>query len=285
MRRVLTMASARSRVTTCAIAMVALAPAAFGQATPTKKAAAPAPNAQAPTTTVDRIRATGTLKLGYRADARPLSYLGEAGRPTGYSVELCETLAEALKNLMSLPNLKVQWVQVSVDTRFDAVQKGEVDVLCGADTATLERRQTVAFSIPIFPGGVGALVRSDSPKQLQNILLGRAREYTPTWRAVALNILREQTFTTVSGTTAAQWLEQRGQDLQVQSRTVGVSTYDEGVAAVLNRQASTFFAERPVLLDAARRHPSSDKLTVIDRQFTFEPLALAVRRGDEDIRL
>ena len=46
-----------------------------------------------PSTVRDRIRDTGTIRLGYRVDARPFSY-SEAGRssPTGYSVSVCQAV-------------------------------------------------------------------------------------------------------------------------------------------------------------------------------------------------
>jgi ABC-type amino acid transport substrate-binding protein len=64
-----------------------------------------------------------------------------------------------------------------------------------------------------------------------------------------------------------------------------VQNYDAGVQAVLGSKASAFFAERAALLDVAKRHASGVRLTVIDRQFTYEPLALALARGDDDFRL
>ena len=45
------------------------------------------------------------------------------------------------------------------------------------------------------------------------------------------------------------------------------------------------FGDRPILLEAAEGGSSADQLIVLDRLFTHEPVALAVRRGDEDIRL
>jgi ABC-type amino acid transport substrate-binding protein len=46
-----------------------------------------------------------------------------------------------------------------------------------------------------------------------------------------------------------------------------------------------FFADRSILLDATKRSPSADDLLVLDRQFTFGPIALALERGDADFRL
>ena len=54
---------------------------------------------------------------------------------------------------------------------------------------------------------------------------------------------------------------------------------------MLDRKADVFFGERSILLDAARRSPSPGELLVIDRLFTYAPLALAFRRGDDDFRL
>jgi len=86
----------------------------------------------------------------------------------------------------------------------------------------------------------------------------------------------------VAGTTAETWLNQRRADLKVESKVAPVAGYEAGVQAVLDRQANAFFAERAVLLDAARR---GRNLTVIDRLFTYEPIALTMARGDEDFRL
>ena len=56
--------------------------------------------------TLDRVKQSGKLTLGYRADARPFSYRDESGSPAGYSVALCGKIAEELK-------AKVIFVQVA----------------------------------------------------------------------------------------------------------------------------------------------------------------------------
>jgi len=45
------------------------------------------------------------------------------------------------------------------------------------------------------------------------------------------------------------------------------------------------FGDRAILLDAAARSSSAHDLVVLTRQFTYEPLALASARGDDDFRL
>jgi putrescine:ornithine antiporter len=265
-----------------AIALLGLAPAAFGQAAKKKPAPAAKPAAVG---TLERVKSSGSLKLGYRTDARPFSFQDAGGKPTGYSVDLCRALGESVKRQLGLADLKVEWVPIAVEQQLQAVQQHEVDALCAAVTVTLKRREQVDFSTPIFPGGVGVVVRSDSPKRLRNILNGEAQQYTPTWKAIGLNILREQLFATVPGTTSEQWIKERGEEFDVQFRLDPVSGYEAGIQAVLDRKASAFFAERAILLDAVMNHKSADDLMVLDRQFTYERLALPIQRGDEDFRL
>ena len=49
--------------------------------------------------------------------------------------------------------------------------------------------------------------------------------------------------------------------------------------------ANVFFADRQILLDAVTRSTSTSDLVVLDRQFTYAPIALAMERGDPDFRL
>jgi ABC-type amino acid transport substrate-binding protein len=244
---------------------------------------APAP-VPGPTGTLDRIRQAGRIRLGYRTDARPFAYRDESGQAAGYSIDLCQTVVEAVKGAVGSA-LAVEWVPVTVDTRLSAVRTGDIDVLCGSETVTLARRKEVAFSIPIFPGGVGVLVRSDAPSRLQDVLAGRGPTFHPVWRASASQVLQARAFSAVTGTTAGAWLPDRIRDLQVVTTVTPVDSYDAGVQGLLDRRSDAFFGERAILLDAARRHPSSGDLTVLDRLFTYEPLAFAVGRGDEDFRL
>jgi ABC-type amino acid transport substrate-binding protein len=264
-----------------AIALLVVAPPAFGQAA--KKTAAPA--AKPAAATLDRVKSSGTLKLGYRTDARPFSFKDASGNPAGYSVDLCRALGESVKSQLARADLKVEWVPITAENQLQAVESHEVDASCAAVTVTLKRREQVDFSLPIFPGGVGVVVRSDSPKNLRNILNGEARDYTPKWKAIALNVLREQVFVTVPGTTAERWIEERGDQFQVEFHVEPVSGYEAGIQALLDRKASAFFAERAILLDAVKNFESADDLMVLDRQFTYERLSLPIQRGDYDFRL
>ncbi|MGE5813747.1 MAG: amino acid ABC transporter substrate-binding protein, partial [Acidobacteriota bacterium] len=235
--------------------------------------------------TLDRIRAAGRLKLGYRSEARPFAYKDEAGQPAGYSVAVCRLIADAVKAEPGLSGTSVEWVPVTSGDRFSALRQGQIDLLCGAETETLTRRADAAFSIPVYPGGIGALVRADAPIRLRDFLAGRGQTFRPTWRPTATQVLQARAFSAIQGTTADNWLTARIRDLQVIADVSRVTSYNAGIQGVLDRKADVFFAERAVLLDTARRHMAARDLLVIDRLFTYEPLALAMAPGDERFRL
>ncbi|HEX9183259.1 MAG TPA: putrescine-ornithine antiporter [Burkholderiales bacterium] len=229
--------------------------------------------------TLGAVTKAGAIKLGYRADARPFSFRDESGKPAGYSVELCQRIAADLK-------ARAEWVPVTLEDRFAALQSGKVDLLCGADTETLARRKEVSFSVPIFASGVGALLRVDAPPGLVKALSEPQRPSAPLWRGTPSEILLQgQFFAVVAGTSSETVLRERLREFRLSAKVLPVKDYEAGVQAVLERRAGALFADRPILLDALRRSADAGSLRVLQRRFSIEALGLAVRRGDEEFRL
>ena len=75
---------------------------------------------------VKKLQSTHTLTIGYRETSVPLSYLDENKKPTGYSVEFCQRIAEAAKKELNLPDLKINYVPVNIQTRQALVANGTV---------------------------------------------------------------------------------------------------------------------------------------------------------------
>lgn len=230
--------------------------------------------------TLDRIREAGKLTLGYWTDAQPFSFQDASGEPTGYSVALCQDVAEEIKTELGLADMAVDWIPVTIDDRFGMVVDGKVDLLCGT-TETLTRREQVSFSIRIFPGGIGAILRAQDTASLQEVLLGRPPS-GPIWRASPARILESKTFSVVKGTSAESWLSERLAHFQLTANVVPVENYKAGIEGVVNGDSNVFFGERSILLETAAEHSG---LTVLDRLFTYEPIALALQRNDDDFRL
>ena len=235
--------------------------------------------------TLDKARESGKLTFGYRADTRPFSYTDEAGKAAGFSVALCQQVADAVKAELKLPALAVTFVPVTAANRFDALQQGQIDLLCGTATPTLERRATLDFSIPIFMAGTGAVMRNDTAQRVRDAIAGRPNPTNPIWRGAPGVLTENVVFAIVGGTTVEKALIDALRARRIVVTVAPVPDYAAGLQAVLDRRAAALFGDRPVLLDAAKRSPSANDLFVVKRTFTREPLALAMRRGDDGFRL
>lgn len=233
---------------------------------------------------LDKARESGKLSFGYRTDTRPFAYSGEGGKPEGFSVALCRKVADAIQAELKLPALDVEFVPVSAASRFDALQQGRIDLSCGTDTPTLQRRATVDFSIPIFFAGTGALLRTDADRRLRDALADKPDPAQPVWRGAPGVFGKSVVFAVVGGTTIEKALIDGLKSRRITVTVAQVPDYAAGVQMVLDGRAAALFGDRPVLLDAARRAPAGE-LYVVDRSFTREPLALALRRGDDAFRL
>src|SRR5436190_1856273 len=113
--------------------------------------------------TLDTIRKSGVIRLGYVDGAAPFSYTDANGEPQGYSVELCRAVADGIGEQLKRQNLKTRWVKLTVQNRIEAVQKKQVDVECSTATWTLGRQRRVDFSLVTFVDGGNILARIDTP--------------------------------------------------------------------------------------------------------------------------
>jgi ABC-type amino acid transport substrate-binding protein len=105
--------------------------------------------ATASAATLDRVRQTGKLTLGYRTDAPPFSHKDESGNPDGYAVSLCKAVAEKVKSI-SASRLGRGVGSGEARINLKLCRRARLTWLCGA-ADTLASRKDVDFSIPIFP--------------------------------------------------------------------------------------------------------------------------------------
>lgn len=267
----------------------------FLASTPTHAASKPAappppppPPAEAvppppPVLALDRIRASGKLTIGYRADAAPMSSRDASGNAAGYSIAVCRKVVDALKTQLAVPTLAVDWVTVSAG--FDDVRAHTVDLVCAADEVTQAQRELVSFSIPIFPGGVSGAVRKNASESFQHALEERPPPYQTLWRGTPPPTLEHRTYAALGGSTTLDALMDRMKSLRLTASIVAVDTYDAGVAKVLDGGTDVLFGDRARLLDAVKRSAGAKQLRVLSRHYTFAPIALALARNDDDFRL
>ena len=97
--------------------------------------------------TLERVRATGTFKIGFREDAEPFSFKDAQGEAAGFSIELCRLIATQVRQTLGLDELTIEYVPVGTEDRFQAVKDGRIDILCSSDTVTLSRRELVKKAV------------------------------------------------------------------------------------------------------------------------------------------
>src|SRR4029077_5074220 len=68
-----------------------------------------------------------TIKLAYRTDARPFSFVNEKNEPVGFSIDICKLVVSSIERQLGGGNLKIEWVPVNVQTRFSTVASGKAD--------------------------------------------------------------------------------------------------------------------------------------------------------------
>src|SRR5256886_17699197 len=68
--------------------------------------------------TLANIKNAHVVRLGYRESSPPFSFLDQANRPIGYSLELCEAIVDEIGVEVDDANLKIEYVKVTSDDRI-----------------------------------------------------------------------------------------------------------------------------------------------------------------------
>lgn len=230
-------------------------------------AAAPLSAAEA-AGTLDRIAETGVFTIGYRTGEPPMSYADADGRPAGFSVDLCRVVAEETRLTLGLENLEVRYLAVTAEDRFDKIDTGEIDILCGVTTKTLSRAERVGFSQLTFATG-GALLSMDGDARVEQLadLAGRR---------VAVG----------AGTSTLEVLTGRLDTAGITAEIVEMDSADASIAALLAGEVDAYAADQVVLVGKVlSQTDASLSYFLAGDLFSFEPFALALARGDTEFRL
>lgn len=215
--------------------------------------------------TIERIRESGEIRLGFRTDAAPLSHLEGENQPSGYSPEVCARVAELLAIDLDLDELFANFIPVTTGDRFDKVETGEIDLLCGAATVTIGRREQVDFSIPTFVDGTAVLL----PK-------GSDREFSA---------LGGKSVGVAAGTTTEAILATSLEAAGVDAELVTFPSHEEGLAALRNGDVAAYFGDQSILYGLITGNGMTKEFVMSDNTLSVEKQGFALQRGDADFRL
>jgi len=216
--------------------------------------------------TLERISKSGVIRLGYLEAAAPFSYADAGKTPVGYSIDLCNSVVEDLRKQLKRPDLKQEWVKVTLQNRLQAVREGRIDLECGTTTLTLSRQEAVDFSLMTFVDGGSMLVKMGA---------GLARMADFAGKRISV----------VTGTTTAEALPRTLKRLGIQAELVPVANERKGMEMLGAGEVDAYASDRLVLLGLALNAQGSQGFRLIDEDFSIEPYALVLRRGDHNFRL
>ena len=219
------------------------------------------------TGTLKRVAETGEFNIGYVPDAPPMSFDGEDGQPTGYSIALCKQVAEAVKTAASLEEMQVKYTPLILpEDRLKAVETGAVDIECGSSTVTLSRRERVDFSLFTFITG-GAVVSLRSAPIL------------------SINNLKDKTIAVIRGTTTHDTLKNFAGYNEVGMTLRLIENHAKGMELLNAQKVDGYATDRAMIVGLVLRSADAAKYAITTDVFSFEPYALMLHRGDTDFRL
>ena len=225
-----------------------------------------AAHAQSKGGTLDKIKASGAITLGYRDNSTPFSFTEGGKEPIGYSIDLCKEVVAGIRRQLKLDQIKINWVPVTIGDRIKMVVDGQVDLECGSTTNTLSRRALVDFSLPTFIDGgsyiAKAATRVPSIKDLDGKRVGM-----------------------ISGSSTEKAFATAASQAFVKPVIVYVKDHDEGFRAVRDGKVDAYASDRMILFGLAVTAKVEQKDYFLSSElFSFEPYGLMMRR-DPDFRL
>ncbi len=216
--------------------------------------------------TLDEIKKSGEIRIGYRTDAPPLAFNDASGQAAGYSVDLCKRIATAVKEDLKLADLKITFVPLTSADRLEAIIKNKADIECGATTITLSREEKVDFTLMTFVTG-GSLLS----------LAGA--------NVNGLGDVAGKSVVVVTGTTSQAALTSALTKNLIDAKVIAVATREEAMKQLDAKQVVAFASDQIVLIGQIIQSADPKKYSLARELFSYEPYAFVVRRNDADFRL
>ncbi len=212
--------------------------------------------------TLDKVKSNGVVTCGVSTGVAGFSIADAQGKYTGLDVDFCRQLAAAVLGDAS----KVKYVPLSAQQRFTAIQSGEVDVLARNTTWTLQRDTQLGLTFaPVnYYDGQGFMV----PKKLG---VKSAKE------------LNGATVCVQPGTTTELNLADYFRSNKMEFKPVVIEKLDEVENAYFSGRCDVYTTDRSGLASTrVSKAPNPDDQVILPEIISKEPLAPAVRHGDDE---
>ena len=214
--------------------------------------------------TLANIKRTHTVRLGYREASPPFSFLDQANRPIGYSLELCEAIVEEIGTEVDDANLRIDYVKVTSETRIPAVLDNKIDLECGSTTANAERARRVAFSPLMFVAGTKLMVPKAAP-------------------VTGIADLKGKTIVVTKGTTNEQAIAAADKKLSLGLTIVAADDHEQSYQMLAEGKSQAFATDDILLYGLIARHKAQDKFKVVGDYLSYDPYGIMYRKGEPQL--
>lgn len=201
------------------------------------------------------IKARGKLIAGVKYDVRIFGYLNpETNAVEGFDVDLAKAVAT---RIFGSPDA-IQFEEAITRNRIPYLDEGRVDVVFSTMTANATRAQQIDFSDVYYVAGQALLVPVNSDIQSVADLSGKR-------------------VGTAKGSTSEVNIRSFAPDAQIEL----FDAYAQAVAAMDAGRLDAVTTDDIILYGFERNSP--DKFKVVGGQFTQEPYAAGVKKGNTDL--
>jgi len=214
--------------------------------------------------TLPNIERTHTVRLGYREASPPFSYLDQAGRPIGYSIDLCKAIVEEIEAEVQYADLKINYVKVTPETRIPALLHDKIDLECGSTTASPDRARRVAFSPLVFIAGTKLMVPKASPIS-------------------GITDLKGMTVVVTRGTTNEHAVAIADKQLSLGLVIMATTDHEQSYQLLADGKAQAFITDDILLYGLIARHNAQNKFKVVGDYLSYEPYGIMFRKGDSQL--
>jgi len=214
--------------------------------------------------TLANIKKAHAVRLGYRESSPPFSFLDQANRPIGYSLELCEAIVDEIGVEVDDANLRIEYVKVTSDDRIPAVVQNKIDLECGSTTANAERSKQVAFSPLIFVAGTKLMVPKASTISAATDLKGK-------------------TVVVTKGTTNEQAMHAVDKKFALGLNIVTAADHEQSYQMLVDGKADAFATDDILLYGLITRHKAQDKFRVTGEYLSYDPYGIMFRKGEPQL--
>ena len=211
--------------------------------------------------TLDKIKKSGTIVLGYRDSSIPFSYIADnPNQPVGYAHDLQLKVVEAVKQKLNMPDLKVRYNLVTSQNRIPLVSNGTVDLECGSTTNNKERQQQVDFSVGFFEVGSRLLTATDSG----------VKDFAD---------LKGKKLVTTAGTTSERYIRQHEKELGI-GEVISAKDHAESFLMLQSGRAAAFMMDDILLAGEKSKAKDPNKWHIVGTAPIQEVYGCMLRKGD-----